>query len=268
MENVMCSSVSTDKGGDDFVILMMCANPHRRIDRECCWDKNFTTVIVNRMRKNLDPKGNKHYGSVGQYMGVGSTAKYTCEDGFSIGEFSRKKRITQTEFDELKDVIKSDLTFSGNVLNSIIKNITQAGQGINCELINVSMDIGKSDHVIAPLYEGMVTAFICRNAQTRRMHCERDCSYTLIAIPHCIGDINKRGSYVFQFQCNTEKIINVKLFPGTVLYYTGNGIMHRQISLKDRGRGIYDFNFWNLSSYSNSAFFYKSISSFRKQYNK
>ena len=58
------------------------------------------------------------------------------------------------------------------------------------------------------------------------------------------------------------KFIRVKLTPGTVLYYTGFGIMHRQLSLIDGAQTQQDFQFWNLAAYANKSFYEKVMSSF------
>ena len=58
---------------------------------------------------------------------------------------------------------------------------------------------------------------------------QKDCSYTLIAIPIGITGINDSGNFVFEFYYNWEDRVQVKLSPGTIPYYTGYGIMHRQI---------------------------------------
>ena len=69
--------------------------------------------------------------------------------------------------------------------------------------------------------------------------------------------------FVFEFYWGEGKFIRVKLNPGTVLYYTGFGIMHRQLSLVDGAESLQD-QFWNLAVYANKSFYEKSMSSFER----
>ena len=59
------------------------------------------------------------------------------------------------------------------------------------------------------------------------------------------------------------KLIRVKHNPGTVLYYTGFGIMHRQLSLVGGDESLQD-HFWNLAVYANKSFYEKAMSSFER----
>ena len=59
------------------------------------------------------------------------------------------------------------------------------------------------------------------------------------------------------------KFIIVKLIPGTVIYYTGFGIMHRQLSLVGGDESL-QYHFWNLAVYANKSFYEKSMSSFER----
>ena len=102
---------------------------------------------------------------------------------------------------------------------------------------------------------------VCNNAQTGEHHFERDCAYTLIGIPFGVEDINTMGKFVFEFVWGKGKMIKVKLLPGTVLYYSGFGIMHRQISLEDGAQTKHDFKLWNIATYGNKIFYANVMSS-------
>ena len=117
------------------------------------------------------------------------------------------------------------------------------------------MKLSQDSHFIRPFRQGMITGMLCNNAQTGDLHFEKDCSYTLIGIPHGTGGINSSGSFVFEFNWGTSKFVQIKLTPGTVLYYSGYGIMHRQKSLIDNCEGKYDHEFWNLATYTNKSFY-------------
>ena len=118
---------------------------------------------------------------------------------------------------------------------------------------------------ITPFNEGMVSEFVCHNAQTCEKHIEKDCSYTMIGSPITSDDINTGGNFLFEFEWNADGgMIQVKLGPGNVLYYSGFAIMHRQISFIDKGRNFCDYNFWNLSTYANKRFYSNVMMSFKR----
>ena len=74
----------------------------------------------------------------------------------------------------------------------------------------------------------------------------------MIASPYGDGGVNKYGRFSFEFESKTE---------------TGCFIMHRQVSHIDLGRNFCDFNFWNLSSYTNKHLYdnvKKSLNGTRK----
>ena len=130
------------------------------------------------------------------------------------------------------------------------------------ELVMMSRELYDGVDVLNSLSEGMVICFVCHNAQTKEFHCENDCSYTLISVPHTSGKLCNEGEFVFQFKCDDKRLLQICLSPGTVLYYTGFGIMHRQISLLDKGEDRKHYDFWNVSSYGNHALLSKTIASF------
>ena len=108
----------------------------------------------------------------------------------------------------------------------------------------------------------MVTVYICENAHTLQFHTERDCAYTMILSPICDYSLNKQHNYVFEFQLNiNNNILQIHLEKGTVLYYNGYGINHRQVPLKCDSK---DVEFWNLSCYANKRFFSNVMASLKR----
>ena len=161
------------------------------------------------------------------------------------------------------------MTAFSNNLNSIIEYVVQGGQCISHALAELSIELAKPSENIPIYNEGMVSAFICNNAQTRKKHWEKDSSYTMIASPYSDGGVNRYGFFAFEFEWNrhTGGCLKLKLKPGTVFYYTGCFIMHRQVSQIDLGRNFCDFNCWNLSSYTNKRLYdnvKKSLNGTRK----
>ena len=181
----------------------------------------------------------------------------------SYGKFARKSSADEVEMHNLTHVLKSDLKYACDQINVILPSIIRAGQSITSELVSLSCDICPELCEIEPLHEGLLSGFICWNAQTNDIHCEYDCSYTIIIVSYTVGNLCIGGGYVFEFECNNSCTLQIVLEPGTVLYYTGFGIMHCQISLIDKGRDENKYNFYNLSAYANQDLYSKFISTLR-----
>ena len=69
---------------------------------------------------NVIMRKGEHHGSVGKYFGIGTTEKFSKEDGVSFGEFSRKKGVSDGDHAVLKTIIESDLEFEYRELHSVI----------------------------------------------------------------------------------------------------------------------------------------------------
>ena len=163
-------------------------------------------------------------------------------------------------------LISHTTTFSDQ-LNSVIRGIVTGGQSICQALADITKGLTKSQMTIDTLNEGILLAFICKNAETGNLHNEEDCSYTMIAKPFFDDTIKIYGDVNFEFQWNRSSsgILRVKLVEGTVLYYSGYGIMHRQRSTKSQVGTLFDH--WNLSSYSNKMFYNCVRSSINRKVN-
>ena len=128
-------------------------------------------------------------------------------------------------------------------------------------LSELSIDV-PDENRITPFYNGMITCFACKNARTGEIHIERDCSYTLIAVPFHDHTIPQAIDYCFEFVFNEISKLQVRLESGVILYYNGFGILHRQMKC---GPTLQNNVFWNLSTYSNKALYECILKSFRRR---
>ena len=99
----------------------------------------------------------------------------------------------------------------------------------------------------------------------------------MIVSPLCAEGVNEFISHVFEFTWNgAEGMMQILLSQGTILYYSGYGISHRQVSMNGHGNshvcatssncifGDNQTTFWNLSSYANKRLFDNFMESFRR----
>ena len=88
--NVIPISLSGSIVGDDHVILMIASNQQKHVSTDCLWTREFVEGIKDQFRITMTGNGKKHHGSVGQYFGLGTTAKYDMANGSSYGNISTK----------------------------------------------------------------------------------------------------------------------------------------------------------------------------------
>ena len=150
-------------------------------------------------------------------------------------------------------IIKNDLKCATNELNESLNNIVKYGLCITKTLSDISNQLGVEDHEkMESFNNGIISCFVCKNAQTMKIHMEKDCSYTTNLTPHLLQDYGDYN-FLFEFVWNIQRDLKIQigLYQGTVLYYTGFGIMHRQVSSIRKDDNLHNKCFWNIVSYGN-----------------
>lgn len=263
--NVIPISLSETGTTDEYVILMIASNQRKIAHEDSLWTDSFVKGIEDQFNITILGDGYKHNGSVGNYFGFGITAKYNIQGGCSYGIMAKKIGHNVTLHADYQKVLESDFTFASQELNAHVPSLVQCGQLVTQALADISRGMVPSPMHIDCFNDGMATGYICKNAQTYVPHTEKDCAYTMIIVPMCGCDTNIRSNYVFEFEWNGSiRMLKICLKPGTVLYYSGYGITHRQ--LKSRCSGCSDLchDFFNLSSYGNKHLFENVMKSFTR----
>ena len=233
----------------DFLMLFMTA------DHEINMAKSILNVTVKG-------DGKKHHGSFGLYLGFGFTNKYDTAENCTYGPVCVKDKSSLNEFQENIDMEFKNFV---NSLEKVIPGVVDKGQYIAKELEKISGLLSTVDsQVIKCFGGGFVTGMMNIDAQTSERHTEKDCSLTLIGVPHGVDKTTLHGNYVFEFYWGDGKYIRIKLKEGTVLYYAAYLIMHRQMSLVDECKNKEKFNFLNFSTYTNQNFYQHCMTSFKK----
>ena len=252
----VCMSLSENHGPDDFVLVMISANHHIRHEQgQKVWDNMFVDKVQTCMNVTVKGDGKTHFKSVGKYYGFGWMAKSNMKSGCSYAKVKVKKE-KKLQFKDLYDYLCKEVKCMAQTLDGIIPGVVTKGQCITQHLLNLCNMIGSSNcQKSLSFLDGMITGMVCQNAQTSESHFEKDCAFTLIGMPFADDGINTAGMFVFEFMWGVGKRIRIKLLPGTVIYYSAFGIMHRQISLTDWAQGQNDFKVWNIATYGNKAFY-------------
>ena len=270
--DIIHTSLSVGHGPDEFILVMMAGSSTIRADKgQKYWDNEFVQDIMTNMNLTVKGDGTLHHHTTGKFYGFGWIAKYNSLVGgiCSYGKVALKKGKTEKDVKNLYDQFTVDINCMTNTLNDIIPGVVEKGQCIAHELVKMSNSIGTHPYEkIKYFSEGMILGMVCNDAQTREVHFEKDCSYTLVGIPFAADDINTNGMFVFELIWGEGKCITIQLNPGTVLYYNAYGIMHHQWSLINQAQSSQEFDFWNIATYTNQEFYQKVMRSLsRSQHN-
>ena len=202
-------SLSQNHGPDEYVLVMMAGSQEWSTgEGQLLWDDNFTTTLERQMNVTVRGDGSKHHQSVGNFFGLGWMAKYEKNGNASYAKVAGKKGADKKLLKKLVEQLEQTFLSMTNTLNNIIPGVVAMGQCIPQALVDISARIGKEDHEkMVSFLEGMVTAFVCKNAQTKQVHFEKDCSFTLIGSPFATDRINTMGEFVFEFEWKQDEFI-------------------------------------------------------------
>lgn len=248
---------------DEYIIMMIgSGNKYDQQVQDSLWSSNFVNTLKSMKSVNMVGNGSKHHQSYGRYYGLGIINKFSSE---KIGEFSNRKlnmsNIKQVE--NLKSVLKQDFEVLHHRINRVIPNGTDSSFSLMTTMVDIVNDTS-NDKVSSSVQmlcndnvnvgNGCLTGYVCENAETKEYHQESDNSYTCIGIPYVTKELkDKMGLYQFQFKWNMNNEvpsdINVGLHPGTLLFYSGFCVYHRQTHCTGPKC------FWNISSYHNSSLY-------------
>lgn len=262
-------SISKKKKGpeslkeDEYIVMMIgSSNKYDHQVQDSLWSSDFVNTLKSMKSVNMVGNGSKHHQSYGRYYGLGVINKFSKD---KIGEFSNRKlnisNIQQVE--NLKSVLKQDF----EVLHYRINRVVPRGPKSSFSLMTTMVDIvndTSNDNLSGSVQRlcndnvnignGCLTGYVCENAETKEYHQESDNSYTCIGIPYFTKELkDKLGLYQFQFKWNMNNEepsdINIGLHPGTLLFYSGFSVYHRQTHYSGPKC------FWNISSYHNSSLY-------------
>ena len=259
---------------DEYAILLIAANPKRssNVNKYPLFDENIAESIKEIRHPNVKSNdGKKHNKSYGKYFGFGIINKYKIDLGISFGEFESQKCNNDYVKNQISDMMQEQFSFFITRLNSIVKHSFESGNEQIDSLINYGRLSTFNQKFIDEtdekkfICDKCFSTWLCQNARTEEFHQEVDSSYTLIGVPiKNNGNMQKpmeSSRYKFQFRWNHIEEnytcgFDIGLYDGTVLYYNGITLFHRQVPCSPEN---IKQSFWNLSIYHNYRL-YNSIS--------
>ena len=193
--------------------------------------------------------GTRHHSTYGKFVGHGVTPLYHNVDGASFDIFhgGGVDNYSNTSIMLYIDSISKCLdqwipgfSQNGNIIPAILYE--------NCPPEwKEKFDLSHFNSIL-----GCFSAWSCFYGLTQQFHQDPDCSYTIIGVPHddcppCLHPGRGRGSFQFSWDGNEFKFFDIELSKGTIMYYAGYTIHHRQ-SIFDHGY------FFNVACYHDKRF--------------
>ena len=232
----------------------------------------------NIMNGNLK---NKHFGSSGSYFAFSNKGFYGMKDNVSsISQYAIKKsknikvqEVIKLTSEKMEQIASSQIKVAIKDLSRLIPNIRKLispvlQQAVKKQEIegNVNFkNVKSSEH-------GVFQSEICINAVTKIFHTEKDCTYTLISVPHqaTSKEDNKltRSPTYFMFKINDEINIVIPMnYNNTSIIFHGQMLTHRQHCTDAYRENYEELNyqpFFNLGCYGNEKLFNHLKKSFQR----
>ena len=222
------------------------------------WDKKHYTA-VKECKKSVIGKHNKHHGSLGEYFSFGNKAAYETVDGSSVSQYAVKKHATITQkcnIVVIEELIGRELKEGIDLLSSVQPSMSL--KECVSPVLHVAKHLQKykGDVKLIPTsYSdyGIWKSVFCVNAVTEEVHCEDDCSYTVITVPRQQAILRKR-KYKFMFKLNDKETVAIPMNQELTFMFSGKFLLHKQsCNIHDQlGRDDYFFNF---GTYANKKLF-------------
>ena len=229
----------------------------RKGNFEMNWGKNdFRYLKI--CKKNIIKKNNNHHESTGHYFSFGNRANFLVENDSSVCTYKSRTSHGPYEQRELDDMaIEYDMKCSQQlqIAHNILCNIFPLTKLLVQPILSAAHHCSKVYNEKSPLTEtkgydcGLWASCICVNAETKKLHTEHDCTYTLIFAPQQNKTLDK---YEFNFCLNPRNNVCFDMNDGISFMFSGMFLKHKQHKWK---HGNNNDLFFNFASYGNQRLF-------------
>jgi len=271
LPSLICSCSTPHKEPTGVVVLMMTTwKPISNHEKSWSMD-DFKRV--KKCKPNI-LKSSNHHKSSGFYASFGNKGSFdkNPDVNSSVGQYVTKKNeclakqiqinkeatyYEKSAAQEISRSIKDFKLFLPKV-NSIISPVIDASFDLQCSGNDINIKEGYASK------DGCWQMSLCVDAKTDEFHNESDCTYTLISIPRqsYLTNNSTCNRYHFLFQLTGRKNLNVPLYPGTSVLFSGMYLTHRQHHIADTSSSTNVF--FNVASYGNKRLFNHIKKSFNK----
>ena len=245
-----------DKVSSGYVLLFIGRSNNNNSSVLQSWnEKDFK--YLKRSKNNVIRKSNNHHCSVGHYFSFGNKAKFAIDDDSSIGTYASRQsssNLTQTELCNIAKTFEHKCAMELNLAQENISEILPLNKLFVMPIVTAAHKGSVDINMKSPLYEpvsmqsGCWTSSICVNAETKELHNECDCTYTIITAPLQNHIISK---YEFNFCLNTKNNVSINMNSGVTFMFSGLFLLHKQYKWFGEGKDL----FYNFASYGNNRLF-------------
>ena len=259
LPQLLTSSLTSNSHKSDIVVLLAYTlNPIHPANK--VWiDDDFTRL--KKCKPNI-LQSNSHHESTGYYASFGNKGSFDKSVTSSVGQYTSKKNnkfpkqiIINTEAANYEQCCADELERSVKDISSFLPNT----QSILAPVLDTSFHI-QTDYKDLNFKETLASnsgcwqSSICVNAQTKKLHTEDDCTYTLISIPNQNRPKESQVRYDFLFNLTGNDSLNIPLKPGVSFMFSGLFLTHRQNkSIEVTAKNDI---FFNIASYGNKRLFH------------
>jgi len=204
----------------------------------------------------VDGNSSNHHGSQGWISGFGARrdfGKIKQENGSSIGQYICNKG-QEAVASVLEDHLMEEMNMAHQLVYHYAKQDLHKMNAV--QLMATEQQAVKNNYVDDfhlkdnTCYTSLYYNF---NASTREFHTEMDWTMTTLFVPLQDWTGKNKDHLVFQFRLDEkgQQMVNVAMVPGTLIYFHGYLLTHRQ--MHDKGRCYNRACCLNYSAYANKA---------------
>ena len=248
-----CPSQKTKSG---YVLLFIGATYKSKCAQNYMWDAD-DFKLLKKCKRNIICKTNSHHGSVGHYFSFGNKANFKITKESSVGTYVTRrggKGLTNTEVSimamQFEKKCATELEVAQNCITKVLPLNRLFLMPIITAAHNEQVNINHSSPLSEPVSSasGCWTTSICVNAETKVLHNEYDCTYTMISAP-----IQKHieSKYEFNLCLNAKNNISIDMNSGVMFMFSGLFLKHKQYRWFGKGNDL----FFNFASYGNNRLF-------------
>ena len=226
---------------------------------------------VKQCKPNILQNSN-HHQSNGYYASFGNKGSYEKISSSSVGQYTTKRvsklcnqQVLNKNANLYESLCANEISRAVSALKIFVPNIKY----IIAPVLETSYELQLEEKELniketPSIADGCWQSSICVNAETKQMHTEHDCTYTLISIPKQVipKDTKCFPKYDFLFKLTNNQSINISLKPGISFMFSGLFLTHRQNKSKVTQHD--KMPFFNMASYGNKRLFHH----IRKTYNR
>ena len=226
---VIISGGNMNEKASGYIVLCLCQIRKQTEISQYTWGKREANLL-HSSKRNIITGHSTHYGSKGKYYSFGNRANYATVDNSTITQYTTKKyksiqksNVAKMDAEYLDKMCCRELQTAVNGISKLIPNISRYIAPTITAAHTLQSKYGdcKLEKMLCSS-EGLWQASIGVDASTSELHCENDCTYTLISVPKQEKINNQYSEYNFLFEFKKGETLGLKLDEGVSFFFLVN----------------------------------------------